>query len=78
MRVKIYCPGLDHNNNLSFNAEKTKELITDFRKMKTVQPPVDINNTPVEIVNSFKFLGIQITSSLSRSLNTSCVIKTET
>ncbi len=69
--LSIWC----HSNNLSLNVEKTKELIIDFRRTKTVKFVVCINNIPVEIVSSFKFLGIQITDTLSWSLNTSCVVK---
>ena len=50
--LSIWC----QDNNLSLNVEKTKEIIVDFRKSKTVQPPVYINDVPVEIVDNFRFL----------------------
>ena len=46
------------DNNLPLNIPKTKELIIDFRKKKTAPPPpLFIDNTEVEIVTFFKFLG---------------------
>lgn len=57
------------NNNLFLNVAKIKEVIIDFRKSKTRYLPVCINNATVEIVNSFKFLGIHIANSFSWFLN---------
>ena len=46
------------DNNLPLNIPKTKGLIIDFRKKKTAPPPpLFIDNTEVEIVTFFKFLG---------------------
>ena len=47
--LSIWC----QNNSLSLNVDKTKELIIDFRKTKSVKLPVLINK-PVEIVPNFK------------------------
>lgn len=52
--LSVWC----NNNNLSLNVAKTKELIIDFRKSNSTHLPVCVNNAAVEIVNSFKFLGI--------------------
>ena len=62
-------------NNLSLNVGQSKELIIDFKKNKPTHTPVYINNSPVEIVNTFKFLGIHISDSLSWSFHISCAIK---
>jgi hypothetical protein len=51
-------------NNLSPNINKTKELIVDFRKQQREHPPIHIDRTTVEKVESFKFLGSHITDSV--------------
>ena len=43
--------------------------VVDFRKSKSVPSTLIVNNSEVEIVDSFKFLGIHITSNLSWSLH---------
>ena len=54
-------------NYLVLNVSKTKEIVVDFRKSKSVPSTHIVNNSEVEIVDSFKFLGIHITSNLSWS-----------
>ena len=51
-------------NNLELNVDKTKEMIVDFRKVKTEIAPLEINGRPVEQVSRFKFLGTIISDSL--------------
>ena len=57
------------SNDLVLNLSKTKEIVVDFRKSKSVPCPstLIVNNSEVEIVDSFKFLGIHITLNLSWS-----------
>ncbi len=43
-------------NHLSLNIDKTKELVMDFRRQSREHTPITIDKTPVERVNSFKFL----------------------
>ncbi len=69
--LSVWC----NNNNLFLNVAKTKELIIDFSRFNSILSPVCIDNAAVEIVNSFKFLGILITDSLCWSLNVSMLIK---
>ena len=57
------------SNDLVLNVSKTKEIVVDFRKSKSVPSTLIVNNSEVEIVDSFKFLGIHITSNLSWSLH---------
>ncbi len=45
-------------NHLSLNSDKTKELEVDFRRQSREHKPISIDKTPVERVNSFKFLGV--------------------
>ena len=46
-------------NNLSLNVRKTKEMIVDFRKQQREKAPIHIDETAMEKVESFKFLGVQ-------------------
>ena len=62
---------LCQENNLSIN--KTKELIVDFRKQQREQPPIHIDGTAVEKVESLKFLGVHITDKLKLSTHTDSV-----
>ncbi len=62
-------------NHLSLNIDKTKELVMDFRRQSRVHTPISIDKTPVERVNSFKFLGVHITEDLTRSAHTDAVLK---
>ncbi|KAK0133936.1 Tripartite motif-containing protein 16 [Merluccius polli] len=52
------------DNNLSLNVDKTKELVIDFRRTPRNHPPLSINNSPVEIVQSTKFLGENFSCSI--------------
>ena len=63
------------SNDLVLNVSKTKEIVVDFRKSKSVPSTLIVNNSEVEIVDSFKFLGIHITSNLSWSLHTRYMCK---
>ncbi len=62
-------------NHLSLNIDKTKELVVDFRRQSRVHTPISIDKTPVERVNSFKFLGVHITEDLTWSAHTDAVLK---
>ena len=59
-------------NNPTLNANKTKEMIVDFKKQ---QPPNYIDGTVVERLESFKFLGVHITDKLKWSTYTDSVVK---
>ena len=50
-------------------------MIVDFRKQQRVHPPIHIDGTVVEKVESFKFLGVHITDKLKRSTHTDSVVK---
>ena len=47
-------------NNLSLNVNKTEELIVDFRKQQREHPPIHIDETAVEKVESFKYTSLMI------------------
>ncbi|KAK3550916.1 hypothetical protein QTP70_008737 [Hemibagrus guttatus] len=64
------------DNNLLLNTSKTKELIADFRREKgRTHDLIHINGMAVERVSSFKFLGNHISEDLSRTTNTSSLVK---
>ncbi len=62
-------------NHLSLNTDKTKELVMDFRRQSREHTPVTIDKTPVERVNSFKFLCVHITEDLTWSTHAAIVLK---
>lgn len=62
-------------NNLSLNVDKTKEMVVDFRRVQRDHSPLNIGGSPVEIVQSTKFLGVHLTENLTWSLNTSHTAK---
>ena len=47
-----------HDNNLSLNVIKTKEMIVDNRKSRAEHVPILIDGAVGEQVESFKFLGV--------------------
>ena len=49
--------------------KKTKEIIVDFRRNPTEISPLFINGSEVEIVDNFKFLGVQISNDLKWQIN---------
>ncbi|KAK3529834.1 hypothetical protein QTP86_007200 [Hemibagrus guttatus] len=65
-----------HRNNLLLNISKTKELIVDFstKQERNYQTPV-INESPVERVDSSRYLGVHITQDLSWSCHINTVVK---
>ncbi len=62
-------------NHLSLNIDKTKELVVDFRRQSREHTPITLDKTPVERVNSFKFLCVHITEDLTWSTHTDAVLK---
>jgi hypothetical protein len=52
---------------------KAKEMILDYRKRKTEHVTILMGGAVVEQVESFKFLGVQITNKLTRSKLTKTV-----
>ncbi|KAK3521213.1 hypothetical protein QTP70_001051 [Hemibagrus guttatus] len=63
-------------NNLLLNVSKTKELIVDFstKQERNCQTPV-ISESPVERMDSFRYLGVHITQDLSWSCHINTVVK---
>ena len=58
-------------HNLLLNSDKTKEMVFDFRKNSfDVFRPVFINNSVIDVVGSFKYLGTMFSSDLKWTLHT--------
>ncbi|TWW71928.1 hypothetical protein D4764_16G0004250, partial [Takifugu flavidus] len=53
------------HNNRQLNAQKTVEMIVDFRKVTAPLPPLALMDSPITIVDSFRFLGTTITRDLN-------------
>ena len=63
-------------NNLTLNISKTKEMIVDFCKYKDCElQPLMIDDEAVETVQSFKYLGTTISSSLKGSVSISHIVQ---
>ena len=63
-------------NNLELNANKTKEIIVDFRRRKSSPlSPLLIDGRTVEIVQYFKFLGSTISNNLKWELRIDTIVK---
>ena len=62
-------------NNLCVNVKKTKEMIVDFRRGRHFPSPLHIGETAVEVVSSYRYLGVHITGDLTWRHNTSCLIR---
>lgn len=58
------------DNFLVLNTKKTKELIIDFRVNKSPKEPVVIENSAIEVVSEYKYLGTIIDDKLSWNQNT--------
>jgi hypothetical protein len=62
-------------NILSFNVNKTKEMIVDFKKQQREHPPIHIEGIVVEKVERLMFLSVHITDKLKWSTLTDSVVK---
>uniref|UniRef100_A0A1A8QQT5 Reverse transcriptase domain-containing protein n=1 Tax=Nothobranchius rachovii TaxID=451742 RepID=A0A1A8QQT5_9TELE len=70
-RLVVWCS----QHNLELNTLKTVEMVVDFRKLPTVLPPLTISNSPVSMVDSFKFLGTIISRDLKWETNINSIVK---
>ena len=63
-------------NHLNFNCVKCKYMVISRKRQPTLPPsPIVINNTPLARVESYKYLGVWITSTLNWSLQVEEVFK---
>ncbi|KAI3359347.1 hypothetical protein L3Q82_002853 [Scortum barcoo] len=50
-------------------------MIVDFRRGRHLPSPLYIGGTAVEVVSSFRYLGVHISDDLTWSNNTSCLMR---
>lgn len=62
-------------NGLRLNASKTKEVVVDFSSFPQQVVPVKIRESEVEIVKTYKYLGVYLNNKLNWSDNTMHVYK---
>ncbi|KAI4899252.1 hypothetical protein NFI96_012202, partial [Prochilodus magdalenae] len=60
----------DLRNNLLLNTSKTKELVVDFRRARPLTQPVSIEGVEVEMVKTYRYLGLHLDERLDWSANT--------
>ncbi len=62
-------------NNLELNMLKTVEMIVDFRRNPPTLPPLTIMNSTVAAVESFRFLGTNISQDLKWEFHIDSIVK---
>ena len=62
-------------NHLILNTSKTKEMIVDFRRHKIKQSTVYILGEEVEVVEEYKYLGVQLDNRLDWKCNSESIYK---
>ncbi len=62
-------------NNLELNTLKTVEMIVDFRRNSPALPPLNIMNSTVAAVETFKFLGSIISQDLNWDTHIDSIVK---
>ncbi|KAI4876145.1 hypothetical protein NFI96_002615 [Prochilodus magdalenae] len=62
-------------NHLKLNITKTKEMCIDFRRSRPSQQPISIKGGDVEVVRSYRYLGVHLDERLDWSVNTDMVYK---
>ena len=63
------------HNHLQLNATKTKEMVVDFRRSQPSLLPVSIGGVSVEVVKTYKYLGVHLDSKLDWSANIDAIYK---
>ena len=62
-------------NHLVLNVAKTRELVVDFRRNKPLPSPVCISGTKVDVVDTYKYLGVTLDNKLDWSANTEAIYR---
>jgi hypothetical protein len=63
------------NNNMKLNGIKCKKMIISFLRNETAIPRLRIDELPLELVDSFKVLGVTINNKLKWQDNTEAIVK---
>ncbi|KAF7658811.1 hypothetical protein LDENG_00007680, partial [Lucifuga dentata] len=64
-----------NQNHMQLNVTKTEEMVVDFRRTKTPITTVSIGGEKVELVQSYKYLGVYLDSKLDWSVNTEAIYR---
>ena len=64
-----------HRNHLQLNAGKTKELVVDFRRHRQPCTQVNILGTDIEMMTSYKYLGVHLNNKLDWTDHTAATYK---
>ena len=65
-----------NNNLLTYNTNKCKYMVISRKKQPSLPSmPLNVNNSPMEMVSSYKYLGVWLTSSLDWSKQVTSVCK---
>ncbi|KAL0172225.1 hypothetical protein M9458_032536, partial [Cirrhinus mrigala] len=70
-QLSLWCS----HNNLELNTLKTVEMTVDFRRNTPALPPLTIMNSTVAVVDSFKFLGTNISQDLKWDIHIDSIVK---
>ncbi|KAL0148948.1 hypothetical protein M9458_055752 [Cirrhinus mrigala] len=70
-QLSLWCS----HNNLELNTLKTVEMTVDFRRKPPALPPLTIMNSTVAAVDSFKFLGTNISQDLKWDIHIDSIVK---
>jgi len=62
-------------NQLQLNPSKIKELVVDFRRNKSPPTPITIQGVDIEMVDSYKFLGVHLNNKLDWTDNTEALYR---
>ena len=65
-------------NGLLLNTTKTKEMVVDIRKSKAPRPPIlpiNIDGEDIEMVRSYKYLGVHLDNKLDWSVNSEALFR---
>ena len=60
---------------ITLNLKKCKEMVIDFRKNKSVIPPLEVNGHVFERVKSYKLFGMWIDDNLKWKTNVKYLVK---
>ncbi|KAL0195121.1 hypothetical protein M9458_008693, partial [Cirrhinus mrigala] len=70
-QLSLWC----RHNNLELNTLKTVEMTVDFWRNHPALPPLTIMNSTVTVVDSFKFLGTNISQELKWDIHIDSTVK---
>ncbi|KAI3368513.1 hypothetical protein L3Q82_025518, partial [Scortum barcoo] len=62
-------------NHLLLNTTKTREMVVDFRRPRPHPEPVIIKGDCVEVVHTYKYLGVQLDDKLDWTANTDALCR---